>query len=982
MLDDQLIVEEIKNMLDAEREPLPDEISSLASDYSELCNSANQRLRECSKLLRKGLRSEAIQLCDQEPNLLELVAQLDFPQRPNWCAYLRRAGELPPPDLLMDVAADLNEAYAAEQPLLSLLEKHRKYALARSPLTKRIKVLRQIAHADVGNPVWLEDLRKYEQVRLRQIESEASVAHKAGDIETIRKFEQELNDAGWSERPAEAVVIQVRGWHGKLRVREARKEMERLERELAEAHAQFDVALARTLRGRWLACVNLAEADSYDPLVQMAAPTLEWLEEQDRQEEQQIEFEAGLQRLEQALDQQSTRPELEQLYYAAVRFERGMPELVERRFQERIYSFDHAARRRRLLIVAGVAAAVLLVGALTAVAIRSSMRSKEIADQKAALQQMLDQGQYKEALAHDVGYVADAPELVALKVQAKQINDEQERYREELEKIRAEAVRQAGLDDAEKKPQMQLLIGANDYLRKESSLLVLKLIGAADEQAKIADVERRIKAARDQCQREMDDRFHKELDALGERVEKVDTLEKVGGLKTEIFDLTRRSNLVSKDLLALLDPLKTRLDGLEKTMRMQTKREALLSGVAQNVVKAFEFITALEAYKKEFPDTTRAKDFEQAIREMPLWQKVEAWNVLTAHWSEVKLAKIDAQAAASLVTESKALVDDPVAGSFPSAAAVKDRLAYLETAKSRETALTPLTDVLKNPTIAGLKILQVEQEGGEIKKFYGRTAATEDATTGAIRFKYLIDFNLNEKPLSMVRKEKVRSPLNAAAPQSELASKLQDLLAKRQSLGWEAMFCEMIEQTLANQQIDPILQGLFLKTLMESGAAGSPVLDSACQSPRRNLEEAGVVWTVNWLDPENREATTERTRAKGAIDRMRSDLSKVRATVETKFKALDQAIGPKYELVGWLKRDDKDDTKWICVLSEAARTALVARTTPADLFVVYQPAKDPQATTDPPMSVEKIGRFEQRTTNLSPTTGVWRCEGRPVFAAK
>jgi serine/threonine protein kinase len=611
-----------------------------------------------------------------------------------------------------------------------------------------------------------------------------------------------------------------------------------------------------------------------------------------------------------------------------------------------------------------------------------AVRRDEVTDQKVALQQMIAKGQYKEALMHDVGDVAEAPEIVALKAQARQINDEQEQYRLELEKVRNEAVRQAGLDDAEKKPQMQSLIGANDYLRKESSLLVPKLIGAADEQAKIAQLELRIKLVRDECQREMDERFREELDELSKQVETVASLEDIGKLRAESTDLARRSSLVSKDLLALINLPKTRLDALESVIRSQIKREMLLGAVTQNVVEATEFIKALEAYKKAFPDTARSRDFEQTIREMALWQKVEAWNTLTVRWNGAKLENIDAQAATNLTAESKALVDDRLARSFPPATAIKERISYLKATKDRELALAPLTDVLKNPTIAGLKILQVEQEGGEIKKYYGRTAATEDATTGAIRFKYLIDFNLNEKPLPMVRKEKLRSPLNAPAPQSELTSKLQDLLAKRQSLGWEAMFCEMIEQTLANQQIDPILQGLFLKTLMESGAAGSPVLESACQSPRRNLEEAGVVWTVNWLDPENREATTERTRAKGAIDRMRSDLSKVRATVEMKFKALDQAIGPKYELVGWLKRDDKDDTKWICVLSEATRTALVARTTPADLFVVYQPAKDPQATTDPPMSVEKIGRFEHGTANLSPTTGAWRCEGRPVFAAK
>ena len=79
-----------------------------------------------------------------------------------------------------DVAADLNEAYAIEQPLGALLARHRLLALARNPLRLRMATLREIAETDSNNTVWLEDLQQYEQERLKQIQREAGDALSAG----------------------------------------------------------------------------------------------------------------------------------------------------------------------------------------------------------------------------------------------------------------------------------------------------------------------------------------------------------------------------------------------------------------------------------------------------------------------------------------------------------------------------------------------------------------------------------------------------------------------------------------------------------------------------------------------------------------------------------------------------------------------------------------------------------------------------------
>ena len=160
MLDYQRIVDDVRSSLYSHNAEGLDFLRAAAADYSVGCDEVNERLRQCGALLRKGLRSEAIQLAEIEPKLLDAVALLDFPERDPWLELANRSGIAPPTSLMLDVAGELNEAYAVEQPLAALLQRHRLLALAHGPLSARIEVLRSLADGDAGNPVWQEDLQR------------------------------------------------------------------------------------------------------------------------------------------------------------------------------------------------------------------------------------------------------------------------------------------------------------------------------------------------------------------------------------------------------------------------------------------------------------------------------------------------------------------------------------------------------------------------------------------------------------------------------------------------------------------------------------------------------------------------------------------------------------------------------------------------------------------------------------------------------
>ena len=125
------IVDQIREQLGRADGIRGEDLESLALAYSAEVAQINQRLTDCSLLLRKGLRSEAIQQANMRPNLLEWAARLDFPELEEWNEILMFF-ELPVPKTLNRAAVQqLQEAIVEEQPLTELLRQHRRLAMLR-----------------------------------------------------------------------------------------------------------------------------------------------------------------------------------------------------------------------------------------------------------------------------------------------------------------------------------------------------------------------------------------------------------------------------------------------------------------------------------------------------------------------------------------------------------------------------------------------------------------------------------------------------------------------------------------------------------------------------------------------------------------------------------------------------------------------------------------------------------------------------------
>jgi hypothetical protein len=68
----------------------PDPAPRLADDFANACHAANLRLQQCEAMIRANDRLQAIQLAETAPNLLDLIALLEFRNATDWRAFCQK----------------------------------------------------------------------------------------------------------------------------------------------------------------------------------------------------------------------------------------------------------------------------------------------------------------------------------------------------------------------------------------------------------------------------------------------------------------------------------------------------------------------------------------------------------------------------------------------------------------------------------------------------------------------------------------------------------------------------------------------------------------------------------------------------------------------------------------------------------------------------------------------------------------------------
>jgi hypothetical protein len=371
------IVEALRTAVRSPETADPVLLADDAAQYSEACAEVNERIRNSHALLAKGLRVEAIQHSKVDPDALDMIAILDFPESDAWRQLVQFWQWPPPPDLHLSMAVDLNEAYSDLQDMNPLLRKYRQLNLSRAPKEDRATVLRQLLEMDRDNHLWREGIMQIEAVRLADIEADMDAAYKRHDSNRINALFAEIHQQQWVTPIPSTLSHKIDQYHSSIHADEAKTDLEHILRDWEAACQDQDRERGSHLRSKWKDNEPRARLTPNDELSQRAQRLLDWMAEADADVEIQKLTVDLRRRLNSLLDHRADPAEIDKV---AGKIERAGGKLtpdVKRRIKEAHDRVAASVRNRMIAIVVGAIILVLLMLGIFALLIFRDLKSAE-----------------------------------------------------------------------------------------------------------------------------------------------------------------------------------------------------------------------------------------------------------------------------------------------------------------------------------------------------------------------------------------------------------------------------------------------------------------------------------------------------------------------------------------------------------------------------------------------------------------------------
>jgi hypothetical protein len=175
-------------------------VQRAATDYARWCREAEQRLEQVASMLSKGSDYQALQVSEQEPALLDLVAALSFGSEKAW-QDLCEANHLPVPPLLdAKTVQSLEALYArgltANHPLYKDL---RAAALSRDD-AKALQIVRTILKLNPTDANARAELLRLENKHFQETLEDLRNALKSDDEDLISSLTETLSNAASEEK--------------------------------------------------------------------------------------------------------------------------------------------------------------------------------------------------------------------------------------------------------------------------------------------------------------------------------------------------------------------------------------------------------------------------------------------------------------------------------------------------------------------------------------------------------------------------------------------------------------------------------------------------------------------------------------------------------------------------------------------------------------------------------------------------------------
>ncbi|MCO8122986.1 hypothetical protein NHH03_14655 [Stieleria sp. TO1_6] len=955
-------VDKIRRALEKRDGIAEEEMRPLADAFRSQVQEVNQRLDDAVMLLRKGLRSEAIQRVEMTPNALDAAAALDFPEWDEWNEILQFMGIPLPPKLNQDYVAQINEAIIESLPLDALLRRHRRLAIAKAPLGVRLRTLRQIARVDSGNNVWSEDVESWEKARLGQIDAELKRSLENEDARSLYQLHQELTGGHWRIAPSSRLIEQS-SFAAEAHVRQNQEaELGKLAPQIMQAFENRDEANARALRTQWQTVRARFNVNVPAHLEQSVSPAMQWLEDLDRQSVIESERQMAMANLQSTLDDESPIEDVQLAVDQAKRFGQPLPEQLSQRVEE-LAAKPLRQRKRKTILIAVAATAVILAAIISGVMFMVSAGKTAARDE--TIQQMerfVSEGQFDEALNYyqsvqaSQGDVASHPKMVAYRATAQLAVDKESARAERFQKLIAQASHDdPALIDQSLLPQLdELASTAGEVARVEelrnrkSDFLAAETLRQSDEMiGKLAELQRTFS----------------QLQSRGSATENRRAVE---SLLSTVARLPNQFPLRSDSALAKQETFRSLVSS---TLR-QMKSDNMLTEQRDDAIESLIGARSLEVYSDRLRDLSTQSvsnsgfiEFETVLDEEEHWLNVDRTNVWLNQLAQKLDAGVTSSEAVGLTETAKTL--QSIVNPNPAFQKMPGFFSAMAEITSRRRILDAGIQRIASHPLAKIVTLPIEDDSSRtgvmhylIYKTYAEQNEDRMNRSGSIGVEVVSD------SLGGVRNRAFQGPLPKLLdePMKSIGevvnNKSKNLIQYDQQ--WERTFLIQISEVMRHAELDAVIKEWLIYNLLTIATNGSENLKAMVPQTMQALNRRSDV-RDHWYEPRPADSElpaslsrTIRSELQIAYKRLEDPLSEFKAVAEQRL-----------EWVGFLAKSNGGQIEY------HFRQALPEYD---GTFYVAVPSRESGADT----ALFAVGELRQGHVQLKPNP-VYQVPGRPLF---
>ena len=952
-------VDKIRRALEKRGGIAEEEMQPLADDYRAQVNEVNSRLDEAVMLLRKGLRSEAIQRVEMTPNALDAAAELEFPEWDEWNEILQFMGIPLPPKLNEDYVAQINEAIIESLPLDALLRRHRRLAIAKAPLSIRLRTLRQIARVDAANSVWQDDVEAWEKIRLNQIDNELKSALEREDSQSLYNLHKELTGGTWRITPASRLIEQSK-FAAESFVRDNQEsELKQLVGPIVEAFEGRDENAARNLRKKWQSTRAKFSATVSPALEQQVQPALQWLEDLDRQAVIESERQLAIAHLESTLESSSSIEQVQQAYDQASQFGQPVPEELSQRVTQLRSAPAKKAQKKMILIGAGIAAVLLAAAAGIGIYMMSSGKENKLRQTVDQMESFVAAEQYDEAIEFYTTLqslqpeVAANPQMVALFTKARKTIDG-ERARKQLfdKKFAAANNDDPALIDELLLPQLEELASTETEKAQVRQLRKLRDEHDAGEAMRQSD---ELIAKVGELRRSFTELAGRgSSDANRQAIQ--DVLNSVSRLPNQYprgnRDALAKQETLRSQIKSTLDRMKSR--NMETEQRVAAIDELLASRSLE------QYSDRLREVATRSVASTGFVDFRAVIKEEEQWLDVERTN----QWLDSFGKKLE-----NGVTSTEAITLRDSADSLRRSVSpnpVFNRIrdfdqTMAEIVKRRSILQGAFARISKHP-LTRLVTLPISESSGTTNYLVHKTFVEQNSDRmsrqGSIGVSVVSDAlggvrnRAFQGPLPKTIDEPMKSVLDVVSRQKKQAIEFDG--------AWERTFLLLVRDVISNPNLDGVVKEWLVFELLTAATDGSKRLDQLVPQSMRALQRRSSVRN-SWYQPRKKDNELNRELA-----------SQIFRELNIAFKRLSTPLEP-YEKAA------ENKLRWIGFLAKSSNGQVeyhLRGKTPESDGELYVAASSDEA--DVRTAIVKVGSLDQGHVTLT-SNPVHLLPGRPLF---